>query len=147
MEGLLIIGVAKALRLVLEIIKSFSLNHSGRSRTCSPLLWAPLIARGDRPARPIPQPLSAVLLQIEAPGSDEARLAVEIRNGFCSSSAFGGSAAPPTHRLKMANQLHAGSDHRRRHTSRPDIENYGINATSLTEIATAKVVVTRQTFV
>ena len=48
----------------------------------------------------------------------------------------------------MANQLHEGSDHRRRHTSRPDIENYGINATySLNEIATAKVVVTRQTFV
>ena len=33
------------------------------------------------------------------------------------------------------------------HTSRPDIENYGINASySLTEIATAKVVVTGQTF-
>ena len=32
-------------------------------------------------------------------------------------------------------------------TSRPDIENYGINATySLTEIATGKVVVTGQTF-
>jgi LPS-assembly lipoprotein len=60
----------------------------------------------------------------------------------------GGSAAPPPHRLNMANQLHEGSDHRRRHTSRPDIENYGINATySLNEIATAKVVVTRQTFV
>jgi LPS-assembly lipoprotein len=59
----------------------------------------------------------------------------------------GGSAAPPTHRLKMANQLHAGGDHRRRQHLTPDIENYGINATySLTEIATAKIVVTGQTF-
>ena len=60
--------------------------------------------------------LSAVdIVQIEAPkGSDEARLAVEIRNALLFDFSGGGSAAPPTHRLKMANQLHAGSDHRRR---------------------------------
>ena len=42
--------------------------------------------------------LSAVdIVQIEAPkGSDEARLAVEIRNGFCSSSAA--AARPPRRR-------------------------------------------------
>jgi hypothetical protein len=44
MEGLLIIGVAKALRLVLEIIKAFSLNQSGRS----PDLLAPSLGSFDR---------------------------------------------------------------------------------------------------
>ena len=146
MEGLLIIGVAKALRLVLEIIKAFGLNHSGRS----PDLLAPYLGSFDRStvtgqlAPYFPQRLSAVVLQIEAPkGSLVSRNPQRLLFEFSG----GGSAAPPTHRLKMANQLHAGSDHRRRHTSRPDIENYGINATySLTEIATAKVVVTGQTF-
>jgi hypothetical protein len=94
MEGLL---VAKALRLVLEIIKAFGLNHSGRS----PDLLAPYLGSFDRStvtgqlAPYFPQRLSAVVLQIEAPkGSDEARL--EIRNGFCSSSAA--AARPPRRR-------------------------------------------------
>jgi hypothetical protein len=43
-RGLLIIGVAKALRLVLEIIKAFSLNQSGRS----PDLLAPSLGSFDR---------------------------------------------------------------------------------------------------
>jgi len=48
--------------------------------------------------------LSAVdILQIEAPkGSDEARFAVEIRNALLFDFSGGGSAAPPTHRLKIA---------------------------------------------
>ena len=43
-RSLLIIGVAKALRLVLEIIKAFGLNHSGRS----PDLLAPSLGSFDR---------------------------------------------------------------------------------------------------
>ena len=59
----------------------------------------------------------------------------------------GGSAAPPTHRLKIAISSTRAAIIVDVNTSRPDIENYGINATySLTEIATAKVVVTGQTF-
>src|SRR5262245_55669102 len=48
--------------------------------------------------------LSAVdVLQIEAPkGTDEARLAVEIRNALLFDFTGGGAAAPPTHRLKIA---------------------------------------------
>ncbi|HMJ27705.1 MAG TPA: hypothetical protein VK512_03195, partial [Xanthobacteraceae bacterium] len=93
--------------------------------------------------------LSAVdIMQIEAPkGSDEARLAVEIRNALMFDFSGGGSAAPPTHRLKIAISSTRASIIVDVHTSRPDIENYGINASySLTEIATAKVVVTGQTF-
>src|SRR5882762_7181219 len=48
--------------------------------------------------------LSAVdILQIEAPkGSDESRLAVEIRNALLFDMTGGGSEAPPIHRLKIA---------------------------------------------
>src|SRR5436305_13851685 len=48
--------------------------------------------------------LSAVnVLQIEAPkGSDEARLAVEIRNALLFDLTGGGSEAPPIHRLNIA---------------------------------------------
>jgi hypothetical protein len=54
-------------------------------------------------------------MQIQAPkGSDQARLAVEIRNALLFDFSGGGSAAPPTHCLKIAIQLHARRDHRRR---------------------------------
>ncbi len=56
-------------------------------------------------------------------------------------------SVPPTHRLKIAMQSTRSSVIVDINTSRPDIENYGINAAySLTEIATGKVVVTGQTF-
>ncbi len=93
--------------------------------------------------------LSAVdILQIDAPkGTDEARLAVEIRNALLFDLTGGGAQAPPVHRLKIAMNSTRSSIIVDINTSRPDIENYGINATySLTEIATGRVVVTGQTF-
>jgi LPS-assembly lipoprotein len=93
--------------------------------------------------------LSAVdVLQIDAPkGTDEARLAVEIRNALLYDFTGGGYAAPPTHRLKVSIYSTRASIIVDVNTSRPDIENYGLNATySLAEIATGKVVVTGQTF-
>jgi LPS-assembly lipoprotein len=93
--------------------------------------------------------LSAVdILQIQAPkGTDEARIAVEIRNSLLFDFTGGGYAAPPTHRLKIAITSTRASIIVDVNTSRPDVENYGLNATySLTEIATGKVVVTGQTF-
>jgi LPS-assembly lipoprotein len=93
--------------------------------------------------------LAAVdILQIDAPkGTDEARLAVEIRNALLFDFTGGGSPAPPTHRLKINVASTRASIIVDTHTSRPDVENYGINAAySLTEIATGKVVVTGQTF-
>ena len=93
--------------------------------------------------------LSAVdVIQIQAPkGTDEARLAVEIRNALLYDFTGGGYAAPPTHRLKIAIASTRASIIVDVHTSRPDVENYGINATyTLTEIATGKIVVTGTTF-
>jgi LPS-assembly lipoprotein len=93
--------------------------------------------------------LSAIeVLQIVAPkGSDEDRLAVDIRDALLFDFTGGGAAAPPTHRLKISISSTRASIIVDVNTSRPDIENYGINATySLTEIATGKVVVTGQTF-
>jgi LPS-assembly lipoprotein len=93
--------------------------------------------------------LSAVdILQIDAPkGSDEARLAVDIRNALIFDFTGGGYAASPTHRLKIAMASTRSAVIVDINTSRPDIENYGINASyTLIEIATNKVVVTGQTF-
>jgi LPS-assembly lipoprotein len=93
--------------------------------------------------------LSAVdVLQIGAPkGTDEARIAVEIRNALLYDLTGGGYAAPPTHRLKIAMSSTRASIIVDVNTSRPDVENYGINATyTLTEIATGKIVVTGTTF-
>jgi LPS-assembly lipoprotein len=93
--------------------------------------------------------LSAVdILQIDAPkGTDEARLAVEIRNALLFDLNGGEAPAPPAHRLKIAMNSTRSSIIVDINTSRPDMENYGINATySLTEIATGRVVVTGQTF-
>ena len=93
--------------------------------------------------------LSAVdVLQIEAPkATDESRLAVEIRNALLFDLTGGGYSASPTHRLKISMGSTRASVIVDIHTSRPDIENYGINASySLTEIATGKVVVTGTTF-
>lgn len=93
--------------------------------------------------------LSAVnILQIDAPkGSDEARLAVEIRNALLFDLTGGGGEAPPVHRLKISIASTRSAIIVDINTSRTDIENYGITATySLTEIATGKIVVTGQTF-
>jgi LPS-assembly lipoprotein len=93
--------------------------------------------------------LSAVdVLQIAAPkGTDEARIAVEIRNALLYDFTGGGYPAPPTHRLKIAMATTRASIIVDVNTSRPDVENYGINVTyTLTEIGTGKIVVTGTTF-
>lgn len=93
--------------------------------------------------------LSSVdVLQIEAPnGTPAARLAVEVRNQLLFDLTGGGAAASPTHQLKIqlaSTQTQIIVDTT---TNRPEVQNYGINATySLTDLATKKVVVTGQTF-
>jgi len=88
------------------------------------------------------------IIQIEAPkGSDEARLAVDIRDALLFDFTGGGYAAPPTHRLRVSIASTRASIIVDVNTSRPDIENFGINASySLTEIVSGRVVVTGQTF-
>jgi LPS-assembly lipoprotein len=93
--------------------------------------------------------LSAVdILQIAAPkGTDEARIAVEIRDALLYDFTGGGYPAPPTHRLKISIASTRVSIIVDVNTSRPDVENYGLNASyTLTEIATGKIVVTGTTF-
>ena len=92
--------------------------------------------------------LSAVdVLQIAAPkGTDEARIAVEIRDALLYDFTGGGYSAPPTHRLKISIASTRVSIIVDVNTSRPDVENYGLNASyTLTEIATGKIVVTGST--
>lgn len=93
--------------------------------------------------------LSGVEVQkIDAPnGTPQARLAVEVRDALIYNLTGGNGANSPTHTLKIqltTNRQQVIVDIQ---TSRPDVENYGINATySLIENATGKVAITGRTF-
>src|SRR5262249_4198687 len=81
--------------------------------------------------------LSAVdVLQIAAPkGTDEARIAVEIRNALLYDFTGGGHPAPPTHPPEIPRSPTRASISVDVNTSRPDVENYGINVTyTLTDL-------------
>jgi LPS-assembly lipoprotein len=93
--------------------------------------------------------LAAVdVLQIAAPkGTDEDRLAVEIRNALLFDLTGGHGEAPPVHRLKISISASRTATIVDKNTGRADEEIYGITATyTLTEIATGRIVVTGQTF-
>ncbi|MCC7266851.1 MAG: hypothetical protein IT546_05860 [Caulobacteraceae bacterium] len=93
--------------------------------------------------------LSSVdIQQITAPkATPEERLAVEIRNALIFDFTGGSAAASPSHRLKIAITSTRTSVIVDINTSRPDVENFGINASyTLTEITSGKIVVTGQTF-
>jgi LPS-assembly lipoprotein len=92
--------------------------------------------------------LSAVdVKQIDAPnGTPEARIGVELRDKLLFNLTGGSSAAPPTHRLTVRLSSTRISVIVDINSGRPDLENYGLDASfSLTEIATGKVVLTSQT--
>jgi LPS-assembly lipoprotein len=86
--------------------------------------------------------------QISAPnGTRLSRLAVEVRNGLLFELTGGSAAPPPTHRLKISLSSQETSVIVDVNTARPDVQNYGIDASyTLTEIATGKVVMTSRTF-
>jgi LPS-assembly lipoprotein len=86
--------------------------------------------------------------QIDAPkGSDDARIAVEIRNSLIYSLTGGSDPLPPTYRLMIRTSSTLADIIVDTTTTRPSIENYGINATYyLIEIGSGKQVVTGQTF-
>jgi LPS-assembly lipoprotein len=86
--------------------------------------------------------------QIEAKkGSDEARLAVEIRNALLFDLTGGGETARPAYSLTVRMSSTVSDIIVDTTTTRPAIEDYGINASYvLTEIASSKQVVTGQTF-
>ncbi len=92
---------------------------------------------------------SVQVQEIEAPnGTPIARLGVEVRSALIFDFTGGaGKAVNPTHALKInmaqtRQQVIVDTT-----TARPDVENYGIDATfTLTDIAAKKVVVTGRTF-
>ena len=85
--------------------------------------------------------------QIDAPkGTDEARLAVEIRNSIIYDLTGGGEGARPTHSLVVRISPTVADIIVDTTTTRPAIQDYGINATyTLTEIGSGKQVVAGQT--
>jgi LPS-assembly lipoprotein len=124
---------------------AMALAFAGLAAGCFQPLYGQFSTNGTPLMR---EQLSAVNVeQISAPkGTDESRLAVEIRNALLFNLTGGGAEAPPTHRLKISisTQTAVIVDIQ---TSRPDVQITGINATfTLTEIATNKIVVTGQTF-
>ena len=86
--------------------------------------------------------------QIDAPkGTDEARVAVEIRNALIFDLTGGGPSPRPAYSLTVHMSSNIADIIVDTTTTRPAIEDYGINATYvLTEIASSKQVVTGQTF-
>jgi LPS-assembly lipoprotein len=80
-------------------------------------------------------------------GTPIARVGVGVRNELIYDLTGGGNPTLPTHRLTIqlsSTQLQVIVDV---NTARPEVQNYGINATyTLTDIATGKTVVTGQTF-
>ncbi len=86
--------------------------------------------------------------QIAAPnGSPESRVAVQLRNELLFNLTGGAGGAPPTHRLVIrmsSTRLSVIVDIT---SGRPDVEDYGINATyTLTDLKTNKIVVTSETY-
>ncbi len=84
--------------------------------------------------------LSAVdVTDITTAAVADARLGVELRNGLLFSFTGGSSPAPPTHKLVVRMSTSRTSAIVDVTTSRPDIENYGIDVSyELREIATNK---------
>jgi LPS-assembly lipoprotein len=80
-------------------------------------------------------------------GSRIARVGVEMRNDLMFDLTGGGPAGSATHRLDIRLTATTTQVIVDVNTARPDVENYGINATyTLTEITTGKKVVTGTTF-
>ena len=93
--------------------------------------------------------LSAVqILPINVPqGTPLARIAVEVRNQLIFETTGGNYAAPSTHQLKIEFSTVRQPVIVDITSARPDVEQYGINATyTLIEVANNKAVMTGQTF-
>jgi LPS-assembly lipoprotein len=86
--------------------------------------------------------------QIDAlKGTDDARLAVEVRNALIFDLTGGSEPLPPAYRLNVRMSSTTADIIVDTTSTRPSIENYGLNATyTLIEIATGKAVVNGQTF-
>jgi LPS-assembly lipoprotein len=80
-------------------------------------------------------------------GGRIARVSVGVRNELIFDMTGGGPVAAPTHKLVVRLASTASQVITDIATARPDVQNYGIDATyTLTDLATGKVVITGQTF-
>jgi len=108
---------------------------------------------GDRPVvgggPALQDKLAAVdVAQIVAPnGTRLARIAVNVRNDLIYNLTGGGAGASPTYRLDIRLAVSQQQVIVDINSGRPDIQNYGINASyTLTDLNSRKVVVNGQTF-
>src|SRR5215831_5438585 len=123
------------------------LAHGRIMRAAAALVIAALAGGCFQPLYGEQSPTGGPVLRDQLSAVDVLQIAVEIRNALLYDFTGGGYAAPPTHRLKIAMASTRASIIVDVNTSRPDVENYGINANyTLTEIATGKIVVTGTTF-
>jgi LPS-assembly lipoprotein len=91
---------------------------------------------------------SVEVLPIDAPnGTRTARIGVEVRNDLISNLTGGGPAATTAYKLMIKINASNRQVIVDINSARPEIQNYGLNATyTLTEVGTGKVVFTSQTF-
>ena len=122
---------------------------AGLTAGCFQPMYGERAVLGSAAAPAIADKMSSVeVAEIKAPnGSRLARLAVEVRNGliFDLTGGSGGTSANYLLNVQMSStQLQVIVDI---NSGRPDIQNYGIDATyTLTDLATGKPVVKSQTF-
>jgi LPS-assembly lipoprotein len=127
-------GVAGALMLAVGLGGCFQPLYGDRSLEGGPSLRASL---GQIDVKEI----------LAAAGTDEARVAVELRNALIFGLTGGSEGPRPAYSLQVRMAPTLADIIVDTTTTRPAIENYGITATyTLTEIASGKVVVTSQTF-
>jgi LPS-assembly lipoprotein len=112
--------------------------------------FQPLYAdRGPNGGPGVREKLSAIeFAPLNVPnGTREARLGIEIRNALMFNAYGSATGLPPTHRLTIRLTTSRVSVIVDNTTARPDIENYGIDATyELRDIATNKAVLNGTTF-
>ncbi len=124
----------------------FALAAAGLTAGCFQPLYGDRSPKGGPDMRG--QLAGVEVTPIDAPnGTPLARIGLEVRNDVIFELTGGGSAAYPTHRLRIQlgqvrQQVIVDIA-----TARPDVENYGIDATyTLTDTRTGKVVLTGKTF-
>jgi LPS-assembly lipoprotein len=132
------------LRRALSIAFVFAIG--GLTAGCFQPLYAEKSLNGE-PS--IKNALNSVdIAQIEAPnGSPLSRIAVAVRNDLVFNTTGGGAQPPPQYRLRIRLSSTQISVIVNIQSNRPDVQNYGLNATyDLVDLKTNKVVVQDQAF-
>jgi LPS-assembly lipoprotein len=143
-ENRLVLHKRLVLRRAFSIALVFAIG--GLTAGCFQPLYAEKSLNGEPSVR---NALSSVdVAQIEAPnGSQLSRIAVVVRNDLVFNTTGGGAPPPPQYRLKIRlsqTQISVIVDIQ---SNRPDVQNYGLNATyELVDLKTNKVVVQDQAF-